>query len=186
MSSAPLAPARRYTVSVRALCEFTAKAGDLDLRFTPTPTARQGMEGHAIVASRRGEHYQSELALAIDHGALHVRGRADGYDADRQLLEEVKTYRGQLASIPDNHRHLHWAQLRVYGHLLCQAQGLERVNLALVYFEIGSQQETRLEESRSREELAELFGALCERFIGWAAQELAHRQARDAALEQLR
>ncbi|QDD63773.1 ATP-dependent DNA helicase [Herbaspirillum seropedicae] len=186
MSSAPVAPARRYTVSVRALCEFTAKAGDLDLRFTPTPTARQGMEGHAIVASRRGEHYQSELALAIDHGALHVRGRADGYDADRQLLEEVKTYRGQLASIPDNHRHLHWAQLRVYGHLLCQAQGLERVNLALVYFEIGSQQETRLEESRSREELAELFGALCERFVGWAAQELAHRQARDAALEQLR
>ena len=28
-----------YTVAVRALCEFTAKAGDLDLRFTPSPTA---------------------------------------------------------------------------------------------------------------------------------------------------
>ena len=26
-----------YTVAVRELCEFTAKQGDLDLRFTPRP-----------------------------------------------------------------------------------------------------------------------------------------------------
>jgi hypothetical protein len=40
----------------RALCEFTAKQGDLDLRFTPSPTALEGIAGHAVVASRRGEH----------------------------------------------------------------------------------------------------------------------------------
>lgn len=28
-------PAWTYTVSVRSLCEFTAKRGDLDRRFTP-------------------------------------------------------------------------------------------------------------------------------------------------------
>ena len=27
-----------YSVAVRALCEFTARAGDLDSRFTPAPT----------------------------------------------------------------------------------------------------------------------------------------------------
>ncbi len=32
----------KYTVSVRALCEFTAKSGDLDLRFTPSPSALGG------------------------------------------------------------------------------------------------------------------------------------------------
>ena len=176
----------RYTVSVRALCEFTAKQGDLDLRFTPTPTAQEGMAGHALVASRRGESYQREVSLAGEHGPLQVRGRADGYDPARTLLEEVKTYRGQLASIPDNHRHLHWAQLRVYGHLLCQKEGLESVNLALVYFDIGSQEETRFEENRSRAELAALFAQQCERFVAWATQELAHRGARDAALQALR
>ena len=31
-----------YTVAVRALCEFSAKVGDLDLRFTPSPTAQKG------------------------------------------------------------------------------------------------------------------------------------------------
>ena len=43
-----------YQVAVRALCEFTAKVGDLDLRFTPSPTAQEGMTGHATLEGRRG------------------------------------------------------------------------------------------------------------------------------------
>ena len=31
-----------YTVAVRALCEFTARRGDLDLRFTPVADAPGG------------------------------------------------------------------------------------------------------------------------------------------------
>jgi DNA excision repair protein ERCC-2 len=178
--------AARYVVAVRALCEFTAKQGDLDLRFTPSPTAQEGIAGHAVVASRRGEHYRSEVSLEGDWGPLHVRGRADGYDPDRNLLEEVKTYRGQFTSVPDNHRHLAWAQLRVYGHLLCTELDLADVNLALVYFDIGSQQETVLSETRTRAELAVLFDDQCRRFVAWAERELAHRAARDAALTALR
>ena len=177
---------RRYTVAVRALCEFTAKQGDLDLRFTPSPTAQEGIQGHAIVAARRGDNYRSEVALEGEFGPLRVRGRADGYDPDRRLVEEVKTYRGQLTSIPANHRHLHWAQLRVYGHLLCQQLDLETIDLALVYFDIGSQQETAFKETRSRAELAALFEDQCRRFTAWAEQELAHRERRDAALDAMR
>ena len=69
---------RRYMVAVRALCEFTAKQGDLDLRFTPSPTAQEGIQGHAIVAARRDDNYRSEVALEGSYGPLHVRGRADG------------------------------------------------------------------------------------------------------------
>jgi Rad3-related DNA helicase len=175
-----------YTVAVRALCEFTAKQGDLDLRFTPSPTAQEGIAGHAVVTARRGDGYQTELALSGDHGPLHVRGRADGYDASRNLIEEIKTYRGRYDSIPDNHRHLHWAQLRVYGHLLCAQQGLPEVNLALVYYDIGSGEETVLRETRGAAELASMFEDQCRRFIAWAEQELAHRSARDEALATLR
>ena len=171
-----------YDIAVRALCEFTAKQGDLDLRFTPSPTAQEGIAGHAVVTARRGGHYQTEVSLAGDYGVLHVRGRADGYDPDQNLIEEIKTYRGELANMPDNHRHLHWAQLRVYGHLLCQQLQMNEVNLALVYFDIGSQRETVLRETQSAEALAALFATQCERFIAWAEQELAHRQARDAGL----
>jgi hypothetical protein len=48
-----------YSIAVRALCEFTAKVGDLDLRFTPSPTALEGIVGHRTVASRRSEGYQA-------------------------------------------------------------------------------------------------------------------------------
>ncbi|MNZ13709.1 ATP-dependent DNA helicase DinG [compost metagenome] len=174
-----------YSVAVRALCEFTAKCGDLDLRFTPAPTAQEGIAGHALVASRRGEGYQAELALSGEFGPLRVRGRADGYDPDLNRLEEVKTYRGDLARMPANHRQLHWAQVKVYGWLLCQQQNLADIELALVYFDIGSQKETLLSERHRADDLRAFFEDQCRRFIDWAEQELAHAGARNTALETL-
>jgi DNA excision repair protein ERCC-2 len=176
-----------YVVAVRALCEFTAKAGDLDLRFTPAPTAQEGQMGHAVVASRRkGAHYQAELSLAGEYKHLSVRGRADGYDAARNRLEEIKTHRGDLARLPANHRALHWAQAKVYAWLQCQTLGLPEMQVALVYFDIGTQQETVLCETHTAQALQQHFELQCERFLHWAEQELAHRARRDAVLTALR
>jgi Rad3-related DNA helicase len=174
--------AATYTVAVRALCEFTAKAGDLDLRFTPSPTSQEGIAGHGVVTARRGDDYETEISLSGEHGALHVRGRADGYDPRRNQLEEIKTYKGDLNKMPDNHRALHWAQLKVYGYLLCAARGIDSIKLALVYFDIGSQKETVLREEYEAFALQEYFHQQCSLFLQWAEQELAHRGARDAAL----
>ncbi|MGA4633812.1 ATP-dependent DNA helicase [Pseudomonas solani] len=179
-------PGVSYQVAVRALCEFTAKCGDLDLRFTTAPTALEGMAGHALVAARRGEGYQSEVALAGEFRNLKVRGRADGYDPARNRLEEVKTHRGDLARQPANHRQLHWAQVRVYGWLLCQERGLDEVELALVYFDVASQKETLFTERASAAELRAFFEAQCRAFIAWAEQELAHQGVRNLALQALR
>jgi Rad3-related DNA helicase len=175
-----------YTVAVRALCEFTAKRGDLDLRFTPAPTAQEGIAGHGVVAARRGSGYRSEVSLVGEHKTLRVRGRADGYDEDRNLVEEVKTFRGDLARQPDNHRQLHWAQAKVYGALLCQEHGLAQINVALVYFDVASQRETVLSELHSAAALQEFFEAQCECFLQWSQQEVAHREVRDAALVALK
>jgi len=174
-----------YVVAVRALCEFTARRGDLDLRFTPAPTASEGIAGHAIVAARRESDYESEITLAGTHRTLSVRGRADGYDGVLNQLEEVKTYRGDLEAMPGNHRVLHWAQALVYGHLLCQTRGLRELHVALVYFDIASQKETVLTQLHSAASLEAFFVEQCERFIDWAMQEEAHRNARNAALSTL-
>jgi len=176
----------QYTIAVRALCEFTAKAGDLDLRFTPSPTAQEGIAGHAIVAARRDDDYLSEIPLSGDFGPLHVRGRADGYDPRRKQLEEIKTYRGDLKKLPDNHRALHWAQIKIYGHLLCEQEALDKLRLALVYFDIGSQKETLLVEEHSAAALRAYFEQQCGLFLAWAEQELAHRTERDAQLKAMR
>ncbi|WBS05081.1 ATP-dependent DNA helicase [Pseudoduganella sp. SL102] len=186
MTDAAPGPVAQYTVAVRALCEFTAKAGDLDLRFTPSPTAQEGIAGHGVVTSRRDDDYQREIALTGDFGPLHVRGRADGYDPKRNQLEEIKTFRGELERMPGNHRALHWAQLKVYGHLLCAARGLPSLRLALVYYDIGSQKETHLVEEHGAAALQAYFEEQCGRFLAWAEAELAHRAARDEQLQALR
>ncbi|MEO7939911.1 MAG: ATP-dependent DNA helicase [Burkholderiaceae bacterium] len=170
------------TVSVRNLCAFAAKSGDLDLRFTPSPTAQQGREGHVWVAQRRGPQHESEISLQGRCQDLLVRGRADGFDPHSRTLEEVKTFRGALADLPPQHQALHWAQLKVYGWLMCQSRGLEWLNLSVVYFDVVEQTETPLHMRMTADALRVHFEALCHRYLAWARLERAHRLRRDAAL----
>ncbi|WP_418319516.1 ATP-dependent DNA helicase [Piscinibacter sakaiensis] len=175
-----------YAVAVRALCEFTAKQGDLDLRFTPSATALEGITGHQTVAARRGAGYEAEIALEGICDQLLLRGRADGYDPASNRLDEVKTFRGDLDAMPANRRHLHWAQAKIYGALLCRARGLKQLDIALVYFDVGSQTETMLVEPHSAEALEQFLLEHCRRFADWAARQLEHREARNAALAAVR
>ena len=179
------APDWTYTVSVRSLCEFVAKRGDLDRRFTPSATALEGIAGQTAVVARRGPDYESEVALVGRSGILRVRGRADGYDAARHCLEEIKTIRGHPDDIPENRRHLHWAQLETYGALLCRERRMVEVHLALVYVDAATQGETVLRQLACAADLDAAFEARCLRFTAWAVQEAAHRAARDAALTEL-
>ncbi len=178
-TQAPLA------VAVRVLCAFAAKTGDLDLRFTPSPSGQDGVKGHGTVTARRGAGYQREVSLSARCADLLVQGRADGFDPERPRLEEIKTHRGDAGLIPDNHRALHWAQARVYGWMLCERLGLQRIEIALVYFDIDSGRETVLPAWHGAAELKAFFESLCARYAGWARAERAHRVARDAALRSL-
>lgn len=174
-----------YTVSVRSLCEFTAKRGDLDRRFTPSATALEGQAGQLAAIARRSPGYETELALEGRHGGLRVRGRADGFEADVNRLEEIKTIRGPVEAIPENRRALHWAQLQTYGALIAADRGLAELELALVYVDADTQNETVLRETATAAGLQAAFEARCRAFEDWAAQEAAHRSARDAALARL-
>ncbi|WP_028694166.1 ATP-dependent DNA helicase [Pseudomonas cremoricolorata] len=174
-----------YSVAVRALCEFSAKVGDLDLRFTPSPTAEQGIEGHRRVVSGRAAGYEAEVTLSGEYQGLKVRGRADGYDPARNRLEEIKTHRGDLARQPDNHRQLHWAQAKVYAWLLCQSRGLSSIEVTLVYLDIDSQRETLISEPYSADALQGFFELQCQRFLAWAQAQEQRLAARDEGLQAL-
>jgi DNA excision repair protein ERCC-2 len=123
-ASRPGHPARRpapWTIAVRALCEFTARRGDLDLRFTPSPTGAEGVEGHGAVTARRagGLPDRGSAVGRLVACCACVAGPTAGTPSARRL-EEIKTYRGDLAHVPENHRQLHWAQARIYGALICR------------------------------------------------------------------
>jgi Rad3-related DNA helicase len=174
-----------YTVSVRSLCEFTAKRGDLDRRFTPSATALEGQAGQMAVYARRSPGYETELPLEGQWGSLRVRGRADGYEADVNRLEEIKTIRGPVERIPENRQALHWAQLETYGALIAADRGLTELELALVYVDADTQNETVLRQKTTAAALQAAFETRCRAFEAWARQEAGHREARDTGLATL-
>jgi len=171
-------------VAVRSLCEFAAREGSLEHRYTPSPSADEGIKGHQTLQARRPEHYQPEYLLEGEYLGIQLRGRADGYlsDSAKPTLEEIKTHRGDLARIGPGQRQLHLAQLKVYGALLCQRDNLARVWLRLVYYDIAQDHETPLDEVWDREALDAYVTTLCSRYRDWHQQEAGHRQQRDQAL----
>ncbi|WP_404369054.1 ATP-dependent DNA helicase [Marinobacter sp.] len=173
-------------VAVRTLCEFAAREGDLDHRYTPSPSSDEGRQGHQKVQARRGPGYRPEEKLEGECGGLFLAGRADGYDPAGTRLEEIKTHRGDLSRLSPAQQALHWAQLRSYGALLCRREGLASIELALVYYDIGRDRETCLAETASAGDLWSRLELLCDAYREWAAQENQHREARDQALAKLR
>jgi hypothetical protein len=68
---------------------------------------------------------------------------------------------------------------------MCRKLDLEQINLALVYFDIVSEKETCLVEAFSAAQLKAFFEEHCRLFLHWAEQEMAHREARNRAAQQL-
>ncbi|MGC8119641.1 helicase C-terminal domain-containing protein [Marinobacter sp. VGCF2001] len=173
-------------VAVRTLCEFVAREGDLDFRYTPAPSAEEGIAGHQALQSKRGYGYKSEYLLTGDCLGLKLSGRADGYHPHKNRVEEIKTHRGDVSRIRPHQRALHRAQLRAYGALLCRQENRKTVELALVYYDTGRDKETALTETATADELWQELETLCDRYKAWAEQEAHHREQRDALLANLR
>lgn len=124
-----------------------------------------------------GDGYIAELPLSGSYPGLLVGGRADGYDPQERRLEEIKTHRGDISRIPANHRLLHWAQVKVYGWLLCQQLELEELELAVVYFDVMSHAEHAFSDHFTAAELEDFFNQQCQLFLSGAEQEEAPHQA---------
>lgn len=173
-------------VAIRTLCEFAARRGDLDFRYTPAPSAEEGIAGHQSVQSRRGYGYQSEYLVTGECLGLQLSGRADVYNLHKGLLEEIKTHRGDLSRIREHQRAMHRAQLRAYGALLCRQENRGKLTLSLVYYDTGRDKESPVTETATAAELWQELEILCYAYKNWAEQEEHHRELRDQRLGQLR
>lgn len=176
---------RLIPVSVKTLAEFAAKSGSLDRRFTPSPTAQEGIAGHQEVVLRRPPHYQKEMSLTIQYEGLLIRGRVDGYDSEAHCLEEIKTFYGDFEKLPDNHRQLHWAQARLYGWMYCRQHQRNGITLALIYFDLHDQREYRVEEHFTLPELVAYGEDLAEVYWQWQQQINARQQQLSQWIDEL-
>lgn len=59
------------------------------------------MEDHSKVTNRRGDGYQRDVPIQGQYKSLTLRGRADALAAQPLRLDEIKSYRVELARIPE-------------------------------------------------------------------------------------
>ena len=177
------------TLAVADLNRFCHRRGDIDHRFSPSPTGEQGIAGHQRVYARRADSYHSEYPLEYQHAEegllLILRGRADGYDAAQGYVEEIKTCRVVPSSIPEAVTQMHLAQGRLYAALIARQEGLESLEVRLTWFNIDTDQEHSLSQSYSREELLQFLQAALAQFSAWLHTLADLRLTRDRSLHAL-
>ncbi|KZX56072.1 hypothetical protein A3709_06700 [Halioglobus sp. HI00S01] len=176
-------------VSVRDLAAFCHRRGDIDHRFTPSPTAAQGIEGHQRIYRRRPASYQPEYAVEMREAFpgfnLLVRGRADGFDAQAAQVEEIKTCRVDPADIPEAVTRLHIAQATIYAALIARSEGHDSLQVRLTWLNIERDEETYVDREYSAPELASFLEETLAAFGGWLATLADIRRQRDASLTNL-
>jgi len=177
------------TVSVRELALFCFRRGDIDHRFRPSATALEGIEGHQRTYRRRPDSYRPEYPVSYSHQSDHVslllRGRADGYDASRGIVEEIKTCRVAPASIPEALTRLHLAQGQLYAAMIAAAEGCTELEVQLTWLHLDEDREYSLSQRYSRDELDAFLQQALQQFSGWIEQVAGQLHARDASLENL-
>ncbi len=176
-------------LSVREIAEFCHRQGDIDYRFTPSPSAAEGIAGHQQVQRSRGPDYQAEYPLAAtldtEMGAIRLTGRADGYSAAEPMLEEIKTCRVARDDIPQQVEALHWAQLMLYGGLLCHSESVTDVTLVLTYFHVDSGEQWQRREQHSAPELIGFMTDTLAAMQDWLLLQQEWQQRRDASITAL-
>ncbi len=174
------------TIAIAELARFCHRSGDIDHRFTPSPTGVQGVAGHQRVYARRPASYKSEFAVEYQHCEsqlqLTLRGRADGYDPQQGVVEEIKTCRVAFDAIAEPVAQLHLAQGRLYAAIIAAQENREGLEVRLTWFNIDSAQEYSRSEYYSRAELADFLAATLARFADWLHHLARLKRERDASI----
>ena len=178
-----------YTVSVRDLVVFCHRRGDIDQRYSPSPTGAQGIEGHQRLYRRRPASYQSEYGVQyqseVAGATLHVRGRADGFDASEQMVEEIKTCRVNPAVIPETVVREHLAQGRLYAAIIADALDLEALTVRLTWLQLDEDREYPLEQRYTAEELHLFLQDTLKVYAQWLRKVSDRQEVRNTSVTRL-
>jgi DNA excision repair protein ERCC-2 len=174
------------TIAIAELARFCHRSGDIDHRFTPSPTGVEGVAGHQRVYARRPPSYLSEFAVHYEHCEpqlrLTLRGRADGYDPQQGLVEEIKTCRVAPDSMPEPVAQLHFAQGRLYAAIIAAQGSLAGLEVRVTWLNIDSEQEFSRSEHYSSAELAGFLADTLSRFSAWLHHLAQLKRERDVSI----
>jgi DNA excision repair protein ERCC-2 len=143
-------------------------------------TQNEGICDEAPRAERREGPGEEHPAFS-----LIVSGRADGYDPEQALVEEIKTCRVDPARIPAAMTRLHLAQGRLYAAMIAASEDLPELAVQLTWLQLDTDHEYPLRQVYTRAELDEFLCDTLARYSAWLAQVLRRTRSRDASLATL-
>ncbi|MEZ5501778.1 MAG: ATP-dependent DNA helicase [Halioglobus sp.] len=177
---------RELTVAITELARFCHRRGDIDQRFNPSPTGAEGIAGHRRIQARRPDTYLAEFPVEYRHSAsalqLTLRGRADGYDPQQGLVEEIKTCRVAPDSLPEPVAQLHLAQGRLYAAIIATQGDLAALDVRVTWLNIDTDEEHSRTVRYTAAQLGAFLADTLARFAGWLQRLAQLRRERDASL----
>ncbi len=179
-----------FHISVRDLVEQIERSGDINFRFSSRSSATEGIKGHQRLQKSRIGNYEAEkpVEITVEKPDLNltISGRVDGYypDSTDFVVEEIKTIRVDVASIPGSVQRLHWGQVKIYAYLLARQHPTEvrSSTVRLCYFDLDHDREHQLDQQWTATELELFFTDLVDRFIDYLRRLLIWRQRRDKTI----
>lgn len=179
-------------IAVRRLVEFILRKGSIDARHTSEHTALEGGKIHRKLQKAAGEDYQKEIKLAIDielnQQAYIIEGRADGIfiNEDKQtVIDEIKTSEPAFSELLAEQVDMYWYQVMCYGHIYCQQEALETIDLQLTYYQTTTDEITRQVKTFSKDELKIFFDDLTQRYEQWLIFKANWRRIRNQSLQKM-
>ncbi|WP_123042376.1 ATP-dependent DNA helicase [Cohnella candidum] len=176
-------------LSVRALVEYAHRSGDIETTgFRTVGSMTEGSRVHREVQQGYGEQDSKEVFLSseIPYGDLLfvLEGRCDGLrvDAERIVLEEIKSTVLDPRHIAENQYPVHWAQAGCYAYLYAKANGLPKMRLRLVYVHVDSGERMVYERDASYNELEWEVKASIEAYVPYARMTLEQTRLRDESI----
>jgi len=181
----------KFTVSVRDLVEQIERSGDINFRFSTRSNALEGIRGHQKLQKSRSDNYLAEVKVIdqinFDELELEISGRVDGYypDSDNFIVEEIKTIKVDVETIPASVSRLFWAQVKVYACLLARKHEVESHTIRLCYLDLNTQEEHQLNQLINRDELETFYQKIVNQYIVFLRNKLTWVRARNDAVESL-
>ena len=178
-------------IAVRDIVAHVLRTGDLTFEFLSATRPADAIRIHQKLQQSRPQNYTAEVAVShqieTEQFILNVGGRIDGVylEADRVLIEEIKTTTRNLEYYVNNKDPLHWGQVKCYAYIYARQHDLSDISTQLTYYQIDTAEIREIERQFTLLELESFFQDLVTGYLHWAQILVNWELLRDESISKL-
>ncbi len=192
LSSIAVLPLKKFLkIAVRDIVAHVLRTGDLSFEFLSATRPVDAIRIHQKLQQSRPDNYKAEVAVShqveTEQLILTVGGRIDGvyHEADRVLIEEIKTTTRDLEYYADNDDPLHWGQVKCYAYLYAREHDLNDIGTQLTYYQVDTAEIREIVRQFTFLELESFFQDLVSSYLHWAQRLVKWEILRDESIRRL-